>query len=315
MRDHVPSSGDGIEALVARMDREMVLRGFSPRTRKVYSAHVRRFCKARGRVEPPADASEISDWIARLHRDHRSFSYMNQALSAIRFLYTRVLERHDLVLRIPRPRRSRTLPAVLSERDVARLIKRTVNPKHRAIIILLYASGLRVSELCRLRVSDIDSDRMLIRVRAGKGREDRVVMLADAALDALRDHARLSRLTVWLFPSTARPDRHLTSRTVQRLVTAAARRANLRKTVTPHVLRHSFATHLLEAGTDLRYIQALLGHERSTTTEIYTHVARRALERIQSPADRLLRRPAGATPAEHRPGRVDLHRPGDRHLR
>jgi site-specific recombinase XerD len=158
-------------------------------------------------------------------------------------------------------------------------------------VLLLYSGGLRVGEVLRLRVADIDSERRVIHVRDGKGRKDRVVMLADVALQELRDYWRFERPHHWLFPG-ARRDRHMHARTVQRHIAIAAKEAGIRKKVTPHTLRHTFATHLLEEGTDIRYIQRLLGHKKTTTTEIYTHVADRDLARIRSPADTLLGSPS-----------------------
>jgi site-specific recombinase XerD len=212
---------------------------------------------------------------------------MTQALSALKFLHETVLGVEPPVPKLSRIQRSRYLPTVLSREEARRLIRAARNPKHRAILLLLYSAGLRVGEAVRLRIPDIDSERMVIHVRGAKGKKDRIVMLADATLEALRSYWRYHRPEKWLFPGERR-DRHLNTRAVQRMVTDTARRAGIRKRVTPHTLRHTFATHLLENGTDLRYIQRLLGHKKSTTTEIYTHVADRDLARIRSPADMLL---------------------------
>jgi site-specific recombinase XerD len=216
-----------------------------------------------------------------------SYSYVSQALSALKFVHTHVLNCRSPVARIPRPKKGKYLPTVLSRGEVKRLLAKLKDPKHHAIAMVLYSSGLRIGEALRLRVQDIDSERGLIFVRDGKGRKDRMVMLAQVTLDELRTYARLERPKHWLFPGERR-DRHLHPRCIQRSIGRAARAAGIRKKVTPHTLRHSFATHLLEEGTDLRYIQRLLGHKKSTTTEIYTHVADRDLARIRSPADTLL---------------------------
>ena len=145
----------------------------------------------------------------------------------------------------------------------------------------------RVSEVARLKIGDIDSEREQIHIRQGKGKKDRYVMLSPVVLDVLREYVRVERPFDWLFPATHRRDRHVSIRTIQQAVSRAAERAGLEKRVTPHMLRHSFATHLLEAGTDLRYIQALLGHTRIGTTVRYTHVAKREARKIKSPVDRL----------------------------
>jgi len=282
-----------LQDLLKRMDEEMVLRGFTRDTRRVYLAHVRRFYQGRGRragrdeANPVAGGDEVRRWLLFLLRTGRSHSYTNQALSALRFLHRAVLNAPAPVSGIPRAKQKKTLPKVLSEEEVRKFLAALKNPKHRAIAFVLYSAGLRVSEVARLKVTDIDSDRGQIHVRQGKGRKDRYVMLSPVLLNVLREYARVERPYDWLFPAGHRRDRHITTRTIQREVTHAAVRAGINKRVTPHVLRHSFATHLLEAGTDLRYIQELLGHTKISTTVRYTHIARREARRITSPVDRL----------------------------
>ena len=275
--------------LLAEVDREMRMRSYSPKTRKLYLGHLDRFYRKREKESPVCTTEECKAWLVGIVDSGRSHSYMSQALSALKFLHEIVLGVEAPVARLARTRRSRYLPTVLSRDEVRRLIRAARNPKNRAMLLLLYAAGLRVGEAVRLRIADIDSDRMIIHVRSAKGRKDRVVMLAEVALEALRSYWRYHRPEKWLFPGE-RWDRHLNTRSVQRMVSDTARRAGIRKRVTPHTLRHSFATHLLENGTDLRYIQRLLGHKKSTTTEIYTHVADRDLARIKSPADVLMGR-------------------------
>jgi site-specific recombinase XerD len=236
--------------------------------------------------DPDADAL-VQRYLLELIQIRRvSRSYQNQAVSALRFLFEAVLGRPRLALAIPRPRKERRLPEVLSAEEVARLLEKTRNHKHRALLMLLYSAGLRVGELVRLRPADLDLDRGMIRVRRGKGAKDRVTLLADRAVAAIQTYRAAYSADEWLFPG-ARKGRHLTSRSVQRVVARAARAAGIRKRVTPHTLRHSFATHLLEGGTNLRLIQELLGHGSARTTQIYTHVARTALESIRSPLDNL----------------------------
>jgi site-specific recombinase XerD len=215
-----------------------------------------------------------------------SRSYHSQAVSALRFLLETVLGRPRLAQRIPRPRKSATLPDVLSREEVVRLLRAPRNLKHRALLHLLYSSGLRVSEVVRLRPADVEEERGVVRVRGGKGRKDRQTLLAQRAVQTLRDYRGAYVCDTWLFPG-ARPDRHLSTRSAQRIVARAARRAGLKKRVTPHTLRHSFATHLLEAGTNLRIIQELLGHQSTRTTQRYTHVANSTLASIRSPLDSL----------------------------
>ncbi|MCL0077220.1 tyrosine-type recombinase/integrase [Dehalococcoidia bacterium] len=178
------------------------------------------------------------------------------------------------------------MPDILSRQEVLRLLEAVQNPKHRAIMLLTYSSGLRLGEVVRLKIEDIDSARRLIHLRQAKGRKDRYTVLSQVALDALRAYFKQYHPDQWLFPG-AQPGRHLHERTVQKVFEQAREMAGIRKNVSVHTLRHSFATHLLESGTDLRYIQELLGHKSSKTTEIYTHVSERDIGRIQSPLDTL----------------------------
>ena len=294
-----------LQDLLGHMDEEMTLRGLTRETRRVYLAHVRRYFVDRGGLFPSGDlpagelsegepsesdpiatSQEVRDWLLRLLRDGRSHDYTNQALSALRFLHLKVLKVPAPVADIPRSKK-KTLPVVLSESEVRQFLGALESPKHRAIAFILYSGGLRVSEAARLKITDIDSDRGQIHVRQGKGRKDRYVMLSPVVLSVLREYVRVERPYDWLFPAGHRRDRHITTRAIQREVKLAAKRAGIEKRVTPHVLRHSFATHLLEAGTDLRYIQELLGHTKISTTVIYTHVARREARKVKSPIDRL----------------------------
>lgn len=296
------------ERPLVRMRREMVLAGYSPKSRKVYLGHARRFLERvptlAGRSKQATDPKALEarpeelDWIdSALVRKYLaeqrevneiSRSAQNQILSAVRFLFRIVLGREAEIEDIPRPRRARPLPVVLSRAEASRVVTAFPNPTRTAMLMLLYSAGLRVSELVQLKPEELDRDRGLVRVRAGKGRKDRYTLLSPRAAEAVDDH--LSRWMYrdnppeWLFPGQ-RDGAHLTARTVQKIVNEAGERAGVDKRVTPHVLRHSFATHLLEAGTDLRHIQELLGHASSRTTEIYTHVSRKDLARIRSPLE------------------------------
>ena len=213
---------------------------------------------------------------------------MNQAVSAIKFLFAEILDKPRIAIQLPRPNKEKKLPKVLSEEEVSRILAALDNNKHRAILFLTYSAGLRVSEVVNLKIIDIDSDRMLIYIRQGKGRKDRCVMLSEIALQELRRYFKEYRPLEWLFPG-AKTDWHITERTVQKVFANACKIAKIQKQVSVHSLRHSFATHLLEGGTDLRYIQELLGHNSSKTTEIYTHVTKKSIQKIQSPLDKLLK--------------------------
>jgi len=283
-------SSDPGSALLKRVRDALTVRGYSHRTRKVYLGHLRRFLEWCGDGIPrlPEDPVERCEaYVLELIRGKRiSRSYQNQVVSAVRFLCESVLGQPKMALRIPRPRKERHLPAVLSQGEVARLLKKARNPKHRAILMLLYSAGLRVGEVVRLRPPDLDTERGLLRVRRGKGGKDRYTLLAKRAVEAVNVYRDAYPTDRWLFPGD-RPGRHLTTRSVQRIVKKAAAAAGNNKHVTAHTIRHSFATHLLEGGTNLRIIQELLGHQSARTTQIYTHVARSTIESVRSPLDDL----------------------------
>ena len=270
--------------LLDKTDEEMRIRNYSPKTRKLYRGHLERFYRDRGGTDPLCTTEECKAWLVAILDRGRSHSYMSQAISALKLVHEAVLNRPGPMARVPRPKRERTIPTVLSRNEVRRLTEAVKDPKHRALVVLLYSAGLRIGEALRLRVQDVDEERRVIHVRCGKGKKDRIVMLARVAAEELESYRRWEGPHYWLFPGASR-DRHLRPRTLQRTVTLAAKKAGILKRVTPHTLRHSFATHLLEAGTDLRYIQRLLGHKKISTTEIYTHVADRDLMGIESPAD------------------------------
>lgn len=281
-----------VDPLLERVRDGLTLRGYSARTRKLYLGHLRRFlawCQ-RGRApttDPEELASGAQQYLLQLIKERQvSRSYQNQVVSALRFLCESVLDQPALALSIPRPRKESKLPEVLSPSEVGRLLARARNPKHRAVLMLLYSAGLRVGEVVRLRPSDLDVERGLVRVRKAKGSKDRYTLLAQRAVEAVRLYLDAYPPQEWLFPG-ARPGRHLTVRSVQRVVERAARAAGLAKHVTSHTLRHSFATHLLESGTNLRIIQELLGHQSPRTTQLYTHVAKSTLQSVRSPLDNL----------------------------
>lgn len=277
-------------ALRRRMQSDLQIRNYSPSTERVYVGHVARFAVHFGRCPSELGAEEARAYLSHLVKEQRvSWSYYNQAVSALRFLYRVTLARPEMIARLPYPRRVKRLPTVLGAAEVVRLLEAVENPKHRLLLLVAYAAGLRVSEIVGLRVADIDSDRMTIRVRQGKGKKDRQVMLSPVLLKELRAYCRRARPTHWLFPGQ-KPGRPLTSRLLQRVCRKAAKAAGLDtggRRVTAHTLRHSFATHLLEAGTDLRVIQTLLGHRSVSTTALYTHVSTDRIRSIVSPLDRL----------------------------
>ncbi len=267
---------------------ELKLKGYSPKTFKVYRGHIERFLCYTGKDVNSLKAGDASEYLLYLLEDQQdSHSYVNQALSAIKFLCSNILKRDELVSDLPRPKKEHKLPDVLSQQEVIRILSAARNFKHRALLFLIYSAGLRVGEVVRLSLEDIDIERKLIHVRQGKGRNDRYTILSDVAWRELSRYIQEYRPDEWLFPGQ-QPNMHVNERTVQKVFENVCSSAGISKDVSVHALRHSFATHLLEEGTDLRYIQELLGHKSSKTTEIYTHVSERDIRRIRSPLDRML---------------------------
>lgn len=214
-----------------------------------------------------------------------STSYQNQSINAIKFYYERVLGGQRKLYLLDRPRKEKALPEVLSEDEVVRVIKQIGNIKHKAIVMLIYSAGLRLSEVINMKIKDIDSQRMQIYVQQAKGRKDRYTLLSKKLLPVLREYYNEYKPVTWLFEG-AKGGQYSES-SVQSIVNEAYERAGITKKVTTRTLRHCFATHLLENGVDLRYIQALLGHSSSKTTEIYTHITTRGFDQIQNPLDKL----------------------------
>jgi len=231
------------------------------------------------------DENDIRNYLQHLVQENRSHSYLNQAVNSIKFYYEVVMEMPNRFYSIERPRPELKLPKVISKQEVERIINHTDNIKHRCIISLLYSAGLRRAELLNLKINDIDSKRMLITVCVAKGRKDRVTILSPKVLIELREYFKIYKPKIYLFEGPVGVQYSPTS--VVAIVKQACSRAKILKRVTPHMLRHSFATHLLEDGADLRYIQSLLGHSSSKTTEIYTHVTLNHVKNIQSPLDSL----------------------------
>ena len=216
-----------------------------------------------------------------------SVAYCRGARAAIAFLYETTLKQGEKVCDLPRMKRPEQLPRVLSREEVVKIFKVTPFLKHKALLITAYSAGLRVGEAVRLKVCDIDSKRMVIRVTAGKGAKDRETLLSKTALEVLREYFKAFKPKDWLFSGDT-PGDHLSERAAQEVFKDAKKKAGIIKPATFHTLRHSFATHLMEDGVDTRYIQELLGHGNIRTTERYTHVSDNALRKIQSPVDKLV---------------------------
>lgn len=275
---------------IKQVDDELVLRGMAYGTRKAYGQHLRNFfawLKAKKIAPEQATRENIRAYLVELATSGRvSAAYCIGARAAIIFLYETVLKRADKVSDLPRMKRPSQLPVVLSKDEIAKILKVTSFLKHKALLMTAYSAGLRVGEVVRLKISDIDSQRMKIRVTAGKGAKDRETILSETTLKILREYFQAFKPKGWLFPGDE-PDDHLSERAAQNIFRDAKKKAGIQKPVTFHSLRHSFATHLLEEGVDMRYIQELLGHGSIKTTERYTHVSQNALGRIISPLDKL----------------------------
>jgi integrase/recombinase XerD len=271
-----------------RMEEELNLRGCSARTRRTYLEWVARFAAYHRRPPEQMGQEEVRAYLVNLLEVQQlSRSTLVQALCALKFFYVHVLGRSCEVedLRFPRQHKKR-LPRVLSEAEVRRLMESAEDLKELAIVMVLYATGMRLSELRHLQVKDIDSDKMQIRVREGKGGKDRNVMLSKTLLTVLRRYFLRYRPTRWLFYGRTQ-DILIDERIIQRMVHRLAAKAGLREGVTTHTLRHTFATHLLERGTELPYIQDLLGHRNVKTTMLYLRISPPALRKVISPLDRL----------------------------
>jgi integrase/recombinase XerD len=269
-----------------RMIQDMQLRNFAPRTITVYVNCVARFARHFAESPELLGPDDVRAYLLHLIEQQQSWGYYNLHLQALRFLYNVTLGRPEVIEHLPCPKRPKRLPVVLSPEEVTRFFAAVARLNHRALLITAYAAGLRVSEVAALRVEDVDSQRMVLRVRQGKGRTDRYVMLSPKLLELLRAYWKAARPKTWLFPGLD-PDRPISAAAVMKACRQAWRASGLEKHVTVHALRHSFATHLLEAGTDLRTIQVLLGHQSPRTTAVYTHVSPDALRATASPLDRL----------------------------
>lgn len=264
--------------------RKLELKRYAANTVKTYVSCFEAFINFYSNREvEDLNENDIRRYLQKLIREEASHSYINQAINAIKFYYEVVLEMPNRFYAIERPRAEEKLPEVLAKDEVLKIIEHTNNIKHRCIVSLLYSAGLRRSEVLKLKIGDIDSKRMVIKVRSGKGNKDRYTILSEKLLVDLRHY-----FLEW------RPKEHLfegpkgdpySAESIVKIVKEASKKAGIRKRVTPHMLRHSFATHLLESGTDLRYIQVLLGHKSTKTTEIYTHVATNIFFKIKNPLD------------------------------
>jgi site-specific recombinase XerD len=272
---------------IEKLEIELHARKYSPKTIASYVHYNKAFCRTVRKGPEDIRHEDVKGYLAYLDKSRDlSAASVNLAISALKFFYTEVLKKDVAWEQCRRPRHDKRLPAVLSGREITMMLNCEKNPKHRLLLMLAYSSGLRVSEVVTLKKNSVDVSRKLILVRSGKGRKDRYTLLSERAAKFLEDYCTLYDIDGWLFPGLP-SGRHLSIRSAQNIFNKALEKAHIQKQLSIHSLRHTFATHLLEKGTDIKYIQELLGHASVRTTERYTHVARRHVLRIQSPLDSL----------------------------
>ena len=269
-----------------QMEGDLILKAYSPHTKRAYLRGVQQFVRHYMRSPEEMGETEVRNFLLYLVRDRQaSPATQDMYVNALKFLYAVTLKRPEVVKDIPHPKRPKTLPVILSPEEVLRVFAAIRAVKYKAIIATAYAAGLRISEVCALQVSDIDSQRMRIHVRSGKGKKDRYVMLGESLLALLRQYYQAVRPQGgYLFPGQ-KPQQHISTTAVSLVLRKVIRETGLSKKVTMHTLRHCFATHLLEAGTDIRILQVLLGHSSIRTTLRYTHITDRLVQKLVSPLD------------------------------
>ena len=277
-----------ISPLRRRMIEDMTVRNFAPKTQSDYIRVVRNLAGFLGQSPDTASHEDLRLFQLHLTEDRVGAPTINSTVSALRFFFGVTLDRADAARHLTFVHEPRKLPLVLSPEEVAQLLAAAPGIKYKAALSAAYGAGLRVSEVVALKVSDIDSKRMMLRVEQGKGRRDRHAMLSPLLLELLRDWWRVARPKAWLFPGQ-NPVNPMTTRQLNRACHTAADLAKIGKRVSPHTLRHSFATHLLEQNIDIRVIQVLLGHAKLETTALYTRVATKTIQQVMSPLEHIVR--------------------------
>jgi integrase/recombinase XerD len=282
------SKGDsGMSTLREQMQADLQLRGITPRTQKDYLREVSKLAKYFNKSPEELGEKEIKEYLVHLLKDGKiSGGTYRYYVSGIKFLYRTTLKREEVVDAIRYPKCKRKLPVVLDLSEVEALFSVTENLKHKAILMITYSSGLRISEAARLKITDIDSKRMMVWVQQGKGGKDRYTILSQTALECLRQYWRKYYPKEWLFEGNK--GTHISISSIRQIFWDAKKRAGITKPASVHTLRHSFATHLVEAGTNLHHVQLLLGHRSPTTTTVYLHVSKVNLAQVTSPLDRAL---------------------------
>jgi len=277
---------EAMSPLRRRMIEDMTIRKLAPKTQQGYIRSIKDFTRFLGRSPDTASVEDVRRFQLHLVEAGAHPPILNHAVSALRFFFRVTLKRDDIVEHTMFIREPRKLPVVLSSQEVARLLNAAPGLKYKAALSVAYGAGLRAAEVVSLKVSDIDSRRMIVRVEQGKGHKDRNVMLSPNLLDLLRAWWRVARPRGWLFPGR-NPVQPMTTRQLNRACHAAAEAAGIEKNVSPHTLRHSFATHLLEQNTDIRVIQVLLGHAKLENTALYARVATKTIQQVMSPLEHI----------------------------
>lgn len=277
---------DAMSPLRRRLIEDMTIRKFTPKTQRDYVQRIRKFAAFLGRSPDAASFEDVRRYQLHLATSGVGVPTLNQSVATLRFFFRVTLGRHNIVAHTTFIHEPRKLPVVLSPEEVARLLNAAPGLKYKAALSVAYGAGLRAAEVVSLKVSDIDSKRMIIRVEQGKGRKDRNVMLSASLLELLRAWWRAARPQGWLFPGR-NPVQPMTTRQLNRACHAAAQMAEIDKRVSLHTLRHSFATHLLEQNVDVRVIQVLLGHAKLDSTALYTRVATKTIQQVMSPLEHI----------------------------
>ncbi len=274
-----------MDALREQLIKDLQLKGITPGTQRKYLREADNLSNYFGKSPEELGEEEVKQYLVHLLEDRKLSrgTYRNYA-AGIKFLYNTTLNRPEVVEKIRYPKPSKKLPVVFDLAEIRALLSIMENLKHRAILTITYSAGLRISEAANLKVTDIDSKRMMVRVQQGKGRKDRYTILSKTALECLREYWRAYRPKEWLFEGQDK-DTPISVSAIRQIFLEAKERAGIRKPASPHTLRHSFATHLIEAGTSLHHVQLLLGHRSPTTTTVYLHVSKMNLAQVSSPLD------------------------------
>jgi site-specific recombinase XerD len=275
-----------METYREQMQRDMVLRNLSEKTQVMYHAAARDLEKYFNKPPDQLNESDVKSFLLSIVQVRKlSQSSLKINFSALRFLYETTLGKGWVMDRIPYPKTTKSIPRILTKSEIQKIFDATVTLKQKVMLMVTYSAGLRISETARLKITDIDSARMLLRVHQGKGNKDRYTLLSQVALETLRDYWKEYRPKNWLFPKDTSPEDHVPIDTIRQTFKRAKIEASITKPASCHTLRHSFATHLLEAGVDLHTIQVLLGHSSIRTTTVYLHVSKKNLAKIVSPLD------------------------------